>query len=254
MFVLYTFRKVTIKDRIIKHVKTKKRRRYGIKSISRQVRKLEKFNSIPVRVTKQVLGNDVIALFPSFFIPFYQIALKFDENKSLYNTMLNKMKKIYINDFLYSNEVIYKAFFGSADYDKELISKYCGYFRSLSSRDVDENYIISFHDNTQKGSIDVIGPYYNEAYKSYENMKDFYMRVIYVGETASVYSSIMNGNDVVLYITGGSTKKMLHDIGYRKYMTAPADSRASKKGNYLVVQMSDSFSYPDFIEQLENEL
>lgn len=47
---------------------------------------------------------------------------------------------------------------------------------------------------------------------------------------------------------------MLHDIGYRKYMTAPADSRASKKGNYLVVQMSDSFSYPDFIEQLENAL
>ena len=26
-------------------------------------------------------------------------------------TMLNKMNKIYINDFLYSNEVIYKAFF-----------------------------------------------------------------------------------------------------------------------------------------------
>lgn len=52
MSVLYTFRKVTIKDRIIKHVKTKKCRRYGIKSISRQVRKCEKFNSIPVRVTK----------------------------------------------------------------------------------------------------------------------------------------------------------------------------------------------------------
>lgn len=105
-----------------------------------------------------------------------------------------------------------------------------------------------------KQYIDVVGPYYNKAYKSYENMKDFYMRVIYVGETASVYSSIMNGSDAVLYITGGATKEMLHDIGYRKYMTAPADSRASKKGNYLVVQMSDSFSYQEFIEQLENAL
>ena len=44
-------RKVTIKNTIIKRIKTKKRRRYSIKSISRQVRKLEKFNSIPVRVT-----------------------------------------------------------------------------------------------------------------------------------------------------------------------------------------------------------
>lgn len=116
------------------------------------------------------------------------------------------------------------------------------------------NFALFKVNKDHKQYIDVIGPYYNETYKFYENMKDFYMRVIYVGETASVYSSIMNGIDVVLYITGGATKKMLHDIGYRKYMTAPADSRASKKGTYLVVQMSDSFSYPDFIEQLENAL
>lgn len=56
-------------------------------------------------------------------------------------TMFDKMKKIYINDFLYSNEVIYKAFFESADYDKKLISEYCNRFQSLSADDIDENYI-----------------------------------------------------------------------------------------------------------------
>ena len=56
-------------------------------------------------------------------------------------TMLDKMKKIYINDFLYSNEVIYKAFFDAAPYDKNLISEYCSRFQSLSADDIDENYI-----------------------------------------------------------------------------------------------------------------
>lgn len=102
--------------------------------------------------------------------------------------------------------------------------------------------------------IDVIGPYYNTAYKAYENIKDFYMRVIYVGDTASVFSNIINGGNVLLFITGGATKQMLEEIGYRKFMTSPADSRAREKGYYTVVQMSDSFDYPDFIEQLNDVL
>ena len=56
-------------------------------------------------------------------------------------TMLDKMKKIYINDFLYSNEVIYKAFFESATYDKKLISAYCSCFQALNADRIDDNYI-----------------------------------------------------------------------------------------------------------------
>ena len=56
-------------------------------------------------------------------------------------TMLDRMKKIYINDFLYSNEVIYKAFFDAAPYDKNKISEYCSRFQSLSADNVDENYL-----------------------------------------------------------------------------------------------------------------
>lgn len=56
-------------------------------------------------------------------------------------TMLEKMKKIYINDFLYSNEVIYKAFFDQSSYDKKLISEYCSRFQALSASEIGDNYI-----------------------------------------------------------------------------------------------------------------
>ena len=56
-------------------------------------------------------------------------------------SMLEKMKKIYINDFLYSNEVIYKAFFDQGSYDKGLIADYCSRFQALSVADLEDNYI-----------------------------------------------------------------------------------------------------------------
>lgn len=114
--------------------------------------------------------------------------------------------------------------------------------------------LFSVDRKTSRQYIDVIGPYYNNAYKQYENSKDFYMRVIYIGETASVFSRISAGEEIVLYITGGATKEMFDKIGYRKYMTSPADSRAQQKGIYLVVQMSDNLDYSEFIKQLESAL
>jgi len=48
--VLYKFQKDRIKDSIIKRVKVEKFRKYRIFPISRQVRKCEKFNSIPKRL------------------------------------------------------------------------------------------------------------------------------------------------------------------------------------------------------------
>jgi len=55
-------------------------------------------------------------------------------------TMLKKMKKIYINDFLYSNEIIYKAFFEQAAYNKELIAFYCSMFQALPTETLEDNY------------------------------------------------------------------------------------------------------------------
>lgn len=56
-------------------------------------------------------------------------------------TMLDKMNKIYINDFLYSNEVIYKAFFEQSTYNNQILSNYCSRFQSLSSDTISEHYI-----------------------------------------------------------------------------------------------------------------
>lgn len=56
-------------------------------------------------------------------------------------TVLDKMGKIYINDFLYSNEVIYKAFFEQKRYDNKKIISYQEQFQSLSVNDINNNYI-----------------------------------------------------------------------------------------------------------------
>lgn len=76
-------------------------------------------------------------------------------------SMIEKMKKIYINDFLYSNEAIYKAFFDQSSYDAEMLSNYCSIFQSLSVSEIDDNYIsdnfggkfFSFSDSKKIGYI-----------------------------------------------------------------------------------------------------
>lgn len=138
--------------------------------------------------------------------------------------------------------------------DIKLLSEYTIEVRSSCVRNGLEFALFSVDRKTNKQYIDVIGPYYNNAYKSYENIKDFYMRVIYIGETASIFSNLLAGGGIALYITGGASKEMLLNNGYIKYMVSPADSRAQKKGNYLVIQMSDSFDFPVFIEQLKHTL
>lgn len=56
-------------------------------------------------------------------------------------TMLDKMKKLYINDFLYSNEVIYKAFFEQTPYNYDLLVKYRNHFQTLLVNNIDDNYV-----------------------------------------------------------------------------------------------------------------
>lgn len=56
-------------------------------------------------------------------------------------SMLDKVKKIYINDFLYSNEIIYKAFFDQSSFDEQMISMYYQQFQGLSAININDNYI-----------------------------------------------------------------------------------------------------------------
>ncbi len=54
---------------------------------------------------------------------------------------LNKMSKVIVNDFLYSNELIYKAFFLQAQYDRAKIESYRSIFQSLKTSKLEENYV-----------------------------------------------------------------------------------------------------------------
>ncbi len=56
-------------------------------------------------------------------------------------TALDRMSKVVINDFLYSNELIYKAFFMQSQYNKEKIEHYKKTFQSLQVVDLSENYV-----------------------------------------------------------------------------------------------------------------
>lgn len=56
-------------------------------------------------------------------------------------TALDKMSAVVVNDFLYSNEVIYKAFFMQSPYNREKITHYRNVFQSLQADNLKENYV-----------------------------------------------------------------------------------------------------------------
>lgn len=55
--------------------------------------------------------------------------------------MIDQVDEIYINDFLFSNEVIYKAFFEQKDYDYLKLEKIKNYFRNLKDDSLAPNYV-----------------------------------------------------------------------------------------------------------------
>lgn len=58
--------------------------------------------------------------------------------------MIDKFESFILNDFLYSNKVIYEAFFSNDFYDKKKLLKYKSEYRSIITNTTDDNY---FHDN-----------------------------------------------------------------------------------------------------------
>ena len=54
--------------------------------------------------------------------------------------MSKHYKKIIMNDFLYSNEIIYNAFFGSGEYDENVIEKYREQFQKINPNRLKDNY------------------------------------------------------------------------------------------------------------------
>ena len=56
--------------------------------------------------------------------------------------MLPKYKKFIINDFLYSNNIIFKAFFGMQGYDENKVLNYQRKFQKICTNSMDDNYFV----------------------------------------------------------------------------------------------------------------
>lgn len=54
---------------------------------------------------------------------------------------LDNYEEIFINDFLYSNEIIYKSFFEQTDYDEEKLNRLCEQFNMIDISNIPENYV-----------------------------------------------------------------------------------------------------------------
>ena len=54
--------------------------------------------------------------------------------------MSKHYKKIIMNDFLYSNEIIYKAFFGNGEYNEAVIAQYREQFQNINPNRLKDNY------------------------------------------------------------------------------------------------------------------
>ena len=55
--------------------------------------------------------------------------------------LLDIVNSVIINDFLYSNEVIYNAFFGSASYSKRKVNEYARKYKDIEPESLNDNYI-----------------------------------------------------------------------------------------------------------------
>ena len=64
----------------------------------------------------------------------------FSGTGSVSKEALNYYDEIIINDFLFSNNVIYKAFFGNENYDKKKLEKIAIGINSQKYENLEENY------------------------------------------------------------------------------------------------------------------
>ncbi|MFL2043625.1 DNA adenine methylase [Weissella hellenica] len=61
--------------------------------------------------------------------------------------MMPKYDSIILNDFLYSNNIIYNAFFGTSPYDIEKILNYQDAFKRITSNTIDDDYFVTNYGN-----------------------------------------------------------------------------------------------------------
>lgn len=61
--------------------------------------------------------------------------------------LLGEYDNFIINDFLYSNNIIYKAFFGSMNYDDKLLNRKCEEYNKITTNIYDDDYFVNNYGN-----------------------------------------------------------------------------------------------------------
>lgn len=159
---------------------------------------------------------------------------------------LRKYEKVIINDFLYSNNIIYKAFFENGDVDIQKISKILSLFNNIDTSSLEDNYFSKnfggkFFDLPNARKIGYVRDYI-------EQQKDFFSEKEYcILLTSLIYSIDRIANTLGHY--EAFIKKEIKPrelkielINYQKYDSV---SIYREDSNHLARQISSDLVYID---------
>ena len=121
--------------------------------------------------------------------------------------MAEKVDEIYINDFLFSNEVIYHAFFEQKNFDVQKLEKIKKYFNSLDASSLPSNYVSDnfggkFFSNNDAILIGYIREYLDSAIDLNDKEKDILLAsLLYSADkaanTVGHYDAYIKGKNIV---------------------------------------------------------
>lgn len=154
--------------------------------------------------------------------------------------------KVILNDFLYSNHVIYQAFFGDKKWDKKKIAAYIKYFNKLKPDDIEANYFsVNFggkyfsHDTAK-----IIGYVREHIERERKNLTD---REYYILLTSLLYSIDKIANTVGHYDAYFKKNSISDAFVIRPIDTLPASNVAiyREDTNRLVREIEADIVYID---------
>lgn len=165
---------------------------------------------------------------------------------SVSNKAIQLYDKVIINDFLYSNQVLYKAFFSNEDWDKEKIYSYLDAFNNIDSDSIADNYFSKnyggkYFDNS---SAKMIGHIRNVI----EDIKP----ILRDKEYCILLASLIYSMDRIANTLGHFEAYIKKDIEPRKFLMRMIDAQKNagveihrEDANVLAKQVMTDIAYLD---------
>lgn len=110
--------------------------------------------------------------------------------------------------------------------------------------------LFAANPKTKSQYFDIIGPYHNAEYKRQNEIcKDYFLRVLYLGDKKDFSEKAVLSPDFTVYIAGGANRAMMQDtsICYTKQMLAPQENGKTEKGEYSAVPIGKALDAADFV-------